>query len=181
MSPRRPTDPLGLLRHYRPTRYEHEDRQWMTAAVDAREKEILDSPDDVDQLVRRLARDEAWREVRKMEERDVRVTHLFLRTVGKTGQWPLSMDFEHDVSVSPIKIGRLVKVRFQVCQPNDFASWELERRRTHDQATQVMMWEARGAQIVAEWMRDQSVDLAGNLDKGAVPGYSDPVDDDDDD
>lgn len=174
---RRPTDPLGLLRHYRPTRYEHEDRQWMEPAIEARELEILASEDP--ELVARLARNEAERDVRAMEERDVRDAHLFLRSVGKTNQWPLSMDFVV-VKLSPIKIGERDKVRFEVCQQADFTAWELARRRAHDDATQVMIWEAAGAQRIPEWMREQGIDLAGDLDKGALPGDSDDVDDQDD-
>jgi hypothetical protein len=178
---KRPTDALGLLRHYRPTRYEHEDREWMRPAVDAVERQILDAPD-TDALVKRLAREQAWHLVRKMEENDVRTAHNFLKEVGRTGQWPLSVaQFETEVWPSPIKIGRVNKVRFEICQTADFTQWELEIRRAHDGATQRVLWMARGAVLVTRWMTEQHIDIASKLDKGAIPFLDDVADVDEDD
>lgn len=192
MSYQRPTNPVGLLRHYRPTRYEHQDREWMRPAIDARIKELRQRHQDDPQVLEHIWEEIAERDVRRWEEGDCRAAHLFLREVGRTGQWPLTMEFEERVKISPIRIvlgvsysGRDLKVRFQLCQTADFEAWELGRGRIQDHASEIAIWERRGARTLSRWMLAQGVDLAGNLDKGAVdgsidgPGADDDPEDDD--
>jgi len=173
-----PTDPHAMLRHYRPSRYDHTDRVWMEPAIVAREGELLAKPDE--QAVVRLARIVAEREVRAMEEGDVRLVHRFLKEVGRTGAWPFDTpDFGPEgLWVSPLKIGhttRALKVRFEVVTGADLVAWELERSRQGHEINQRIIWETTGARLLAGWMQAQGAPMVGKIDKGAIPALDAPA------
>lgn len=156
--------PRDLLRKYRPVRYEHGDRAWQRPAIEAMRLLIEADPE----VMRHLAGDRAEWLIDRQEEADTRAAHLFLRDVGRTGQWPLGLVLV-DVGCCPLKIGRKEKFRLEVASTSDIERWELSRRRDHDTNTQRMLWETRGAQRLVEWMTGQGVATFGAIDWGQVP------------
>jgi hypothetical protein len=169
-----PTDLHGLLRHYRPTRYDADDRAWMRPAVEARIKE-LGQQDAITKET--LLEDVAWREAKNAESSHVRFAHNFLREVGRTGQWPLWLD-QALLASSPIRIGmnpKGRKVRLEVAQESDLVAWQIENSAEQDRHDAEQAARRAGARHIIEWMHDQGVQLFGMIDKGAVPGSSDPT------
>lgn len=156
-----PTDPLGLLRHYRPPRYDHGDTTWMAPAIAAQRALIEADPT----IMAALPLDRAEQVVRKLEEDDVRAAHLFLREIGRTGQPPLSLELVGEVARCPLRVGTTVeKFRLEVASTADLERWELGRRREEDAAHQRLIWEATGAQQLTLWCEDQGVNTWAGLD-----------------
>ena len=160
--------PLDLLRKYRPVRYEHGDETWMQAAIDAQRDRIEKGATNDPNALARLARDAAEVIIRRMEQDDTRKAHQFLRNVGRSGQPPLSLEVT-GYSACPLKIDRKEKLRLEVASIEDLVRWELSRRREHDNDTQRMLWEARGAGRLAEWMKGQGATSLGGIDWRAIP------------